>query len=250
MNYDDETLMAYADGELDEPRRAEISQAIERDPELARRVARHRALRGEVAGAYAGVTDQPVPERLLAAARGPAANSSARESRSRGNVVQFPTRSSRAPGAPWRAREWTAMAASLVLGGLIAWQFSMRGGGDIASQGGSLVARGDLAKALDSQLASNQPEDAAVRIGLSFKAKDGGYCRSFVSRTAAVAGLACRGNSGWRVTFTEAVDPNSGDFRQAATTLTPALLQVVQSRIAGEPLDSAGEQAARGGGWK
>ena len=45
MNYDDETLMAYADGELDEVLAAEIAAAIEREPELARRVERHRALR-------------------------------------------------------------------------------------------------------------------------------------------------------------------------------------------------------------
>src|SRR5690349_18699227 len=123
MNYDEETLMAYADGEFDESKRAEIAAAVEKDPELARRVAKHRALRTEVAGAFSSVMDQPVPDRLLAAARGPrdgeaAAAAPARETKSRGNVVQFPSRGSRAPGAPWRAREWTAMAASLVLGGL------------------------------------------------------------------------------------------------------------------------------------
>ena len=68
MNYDDETLMAYADGELDAESSAAISAAIERDPVLAQRVERHRALRHQVTAAYASVLEQPVPERLLAAA--------------------------------------------------------------------------------------------------------------------------------------------------------------------------------------
>jgi anti-sigma factor RsiW len=118
VTLDEETLMAYADGELDPAQRAEIAAAIEKDPALAARVEKHRALRAEVAGAFAPVLTQPVPERLRAAAIGTAAPAE----RARGNVVPFPTRGTRAPGAPWRAREWFAMAASLVLGVLISWR--------------------------------------------------------------------------------------------------------------------------------
>ena len=38
-NYPDETLMAYADGELDDATAAELDQALARDPELLRRLA-------------------------------------------------------------------------------------------------------------------------------------------------------------------------------------------------------------------
>jgi hypothetical protein len=250
MTYDDETLMAYADGELDEARRAAISTALEQDPELARRVAAHRALRTEVAGAFSSVIDQPVPDRLRAAAHGPASAEPVRDPKPRGNVVQFPSRGSRAPGAPWRAREWTAMAASLVLGGLIGWQFMARSAGDVTTQGGALVASGDLALALDTQLASTQSDDASVRIGLTFKNKDGGYCRSFVSRASSAAGLACHAGAGWQLAFTEAIDPQAGGVRQAASELSPSLLKAVEVRIDGGTLDAAAEKLARDAAWK
>jgi hypothetical protein len=250
VNYDDEILMAYADGELDEAKRAEIAAAIAQDPGLAQRVERHRALRAEVAGAFAPVMDQPVPQRLRDAARStqPGAAPSRPEA-PRGNVVQFPARGSRAPGAPWRAREWTAMAASLVLGGLIGWQFMARSAGDFATEGGAVVARGGLARALDAQLASNQPADAEVRIGLTFESTDGAYCRSFVARASSTAGLACHADGQWRIVTTSAVDAASGEIRQA-TTMPPAVLQAIEEHMRGDALDAQGEAAAREAGWK
>lgn len=258
MNYDDEILISYADGELDEATRAQIAAASEQDPELARRIARHRALRGEIAAAFSPVLDQPVPDHLRAAARGPLAEKSPQAgthdadvaSRARGNVVQFPSRGSPAPATRWRGREWTAMAASLVLGGLIAWQFTARTAGDLAAQAGSLVARGELARALESQLASTQPEDSPVRIGVSFRTTDGGYCRSFYAQASSAAGLACRQGSHWRVAFVESTEAGGDGLRQAASTLSPALLQAVQSRIDGEALDAKAEQAARDARWQ
>jgi hypothetical protein len=246
VKYDDETLMAFADGELDEKLRAEITAAIEKDPELARRVAEYFALRNEVAGAYSGVMDQEVPERLRAAARG----GRAAPARATGNVVQFPSKSTRTPAPRWSAREWTAMAASLVLGGLLSWQFALRHGGDIATQGGSLVARGALAEALSTQLASNQSPDAAIRIGLTFKSGDGAYCRSFYSKASHTAGLACRNGEAWQLPVTSSAGNQSGENRPASGLDDPALLQAIEARMKGEALDAQGESAAMTGGWK
>src|SRR3546814_5015675 len=63
---------------------------------------------------------------------------------------------------------WGAIAASLILGltiGLRTWM----PGAPVAIDSGTLVAAGPLAEALDTQLASKQPGDAAVRIVLSFE---------------------------------------------------------------------------------
>lgn len=238
--------MAFADGELDEKLRAEIKLAAEQDPELARRVAQHSALRTEVAGAYSGVLDQEVPERLRAAARG----GRAAPPRATGNVVQFPSRSARTPAPRWSAREWTAMAASLVLGGLLSWQFALRSGGDIASQDGALVARGALAEALNTQLASNQAPDAAIRIGLTFKSADGAYCRSFYASDSQTAGLACRSGEQWQLPVTSSAASQSGENRPASGLDDPALLRAIEARMKGEALDAPDESAAMSGGWK
>ena len=245
MNFDDETLMAYADGELDERLRAEIAAAIDKDPELARRVEKHRALRAEVARAFAPLLNQPVPERLRTAAQAPRAA----DAEARGNVVRFPARGARPPPAPWSGREWTAMAASLVLGVMLSWRFLAPDSGEIATQDGVLMARGELAAALNTQLASNQPDDAGVLIGLTFKASDGGYCRSFVSRATSTAGLACHSGEDWRIATTQSVNLPNGDLRQAAGAMPPAILQAIESIRVDEPLDAAGERAALDSGW-
>jgi hypothetical protein len=242
VNYDDETLMAYADGELDEVLSAEIASAIERDPALARRVQQHRALRAEVSGAFATVLEQPVPGRLLAAAQASAVPPR------HGEVRQFPRRDRTAAGR-WGFQEWAALAASLVLGMLLSWQFIAPSRRTmITASNGALVASGALARALDSQLASTQRPEDPVQIGLTFRSQDGSYCRSFTLRRAATAGLACRAAGEWRIPVTTAAAATEGGVRQAASP-PPAVLSAIEARIAGEALDAAGEENARLGGW-
>jgi hypothetical protein len=246
VDYDEETLMAYADGELAAPLRAEIEAALAADPALAFRVEKHRALRAQVAGAYAGVMQQPVPEPLREAAKG-----SGVAARPRGNVVQFPTRGSRAPASPWRAREWLAVAASLVLGIAISWRyFGPANGGLLAANGAALVARGALATALDEQLAGAPPRAGAVTIGLTFHARDGSYCRSFTLRAGGTAGLACRVGGEWQVPVTASGDAAGGDLRQAGGSIPAAVLQAIEARIAGDVLTADAETRARNAGWK
>lgn len=246
MNLDDETLMAYADGELEPAERARIAAALEKDPDLAARVEKHRALRAQVAGAFGTLLDEPVPDRLRAAALGGAVAESGRDT-----VVDFPARRARAARAPWRAREWLAMAASLLLGVAISWRaFSPRDTATLSGDGGALVARGVLAAALDAQLAGSAAQESPVSIGLTFKARDGSYCRSFTLRTAGVAGLACRAGDEWHVPVTASADAAGGDFRQAASEIPPAVMQAIEARIAGDALDAREEARARDASWK
>jgi len=120
----------------------------------------------------------------------------------------------------------------------------------ITASNGALVARGALATALDQQLASNQPSDAAVKIGLTFKARDGSYCRSFALSAGGITGLACRTGADWHIPVTASADAAGGDFRQAAGSIPPAVMQAIEARIAGDALAAPDETKARDAGWK
>jgi hypothetical protein len=242
MTFSEETLSAYADGEVDAATRAALEAALATDPELAQRVAHQRALRARVRDAFTPVLDEPLPERLLASVRGDAPAARA------GNVV--PLR--RPPPARWSWPQWGAMAASLVVGVLLG-PVLLRPSAPLETTGGRVLASGPLSRALSQQLASAQTPGAPVAIGVSFRARNGGYCRTFVLREAqSLAGLACREGPAWQVvTLAQSEAPGAGGgYAQAASALPPAVARTLDELIVGEPLDAAAETAARERGWK
>ena len=66
MAVSDETLILYADGELDAPGRA-VEAELASDPALVKRLEIYRALRRLVRDGFAEVADAPVPEHLIQA---------------------------------------------------------------------------------------------------------------------------------------------------------------------------------------
>jgi hypothetical protein len=244
MRFSDETVMAYADGELDAATCAALEAALPNDPELAERLAQQRALRARLQSAFDPVLDEPVPERLLAAARAPPATLA------NANVIALRP----AARARWSWPQWSAIAASLVCGALLGpFLFRTPASGPFVAHEGVVRAAGALEHALTEQLASSQSADAPVQIGLSFRARAGQYCRTFVLRgQGALAGLACRDGQAWRVQVlaaTEAQGPASG-YRPAASTLPPAVTHTVDELIAGDALDANAEAAARAHDWR
>jgi hypothetical protein len=243
MTFSDETLNAYVDGELDAATRAALEAAMATDSQLAPRIARQRALRAQVRAAFAPVLTEPVPERLLASVRGAPGRA--------GNVVAFHAR----PRPRWSWPQWGAMAASLIVGVLLG-PLLLRPSAPQApleTSGGRVLASGALAGALSQQLASSQPPGAPVAIGVSFRARSGGYCRTFLLREAQpLAGLACRAGPAWQVVaLAQSELPGTGSgYRQAGSALPPAVSRTLDELILGEPLDAAGETTARAAGWK
>lgn len=272
-NYSDETLMAYVDHELDAPTSAALEAAMQGDAELAARVARHRALRGRLRAAFDAVLDEAVPERLQAAARAPATASTTTSATPTAAATPSPQAENVVPLAPAReqrdARErawsrswgrrwgqWGALAACLMLG---VWLGRHQFAGPAADEapwaveGGQLVARAELAQALTSQLASNQAADARVRVGISFLAKSGQYCRSFALNNG-MAGLACKPGDGgdWKLPLL-ARDNSAGTgdaYRQAASATPPVVLRAIDDQIVGTPLDATAERDAVQHEWR
>jgi anti-sigma factor RsiW len=69
----DHDVMAFADGQLPPQRAAAVEIAITADPELARRVAEIRQQNADLVDAFDPVLAEPIPARLLEAARHPRA---------------------------------------------------------------------------------------------------------------------------------------------------------------------------------
>jgi len=245
MNFSDETLMAYADGELDDAARADIERALRADPALAERVAQHQALRSDVFAAFAPILEEPVPPALTATAL-PDKVADLNAAR----AARAASASAASTARRWSWPEWGAIAATLAVGVLAG--HTMLGGGDatlaVAARGadGKLVAQGQLASALSQQLAADQ---GAVHIGVSFAAKDGSLCRSFTMD--GTAGLACRSNGQWQLpVMAESAAGAAGDYRQAGSAMPSAVLDAIDARIAGQTLDAQAEQTARQHNWQ
>jgi anti-sigma factor RsiW len=69
----DEMLVAYLDGELDEQQAAEVQQWLEQDARLGERAAQLAESAALVRAAFDDALAEPLPERLIAAARGESA---------------------------------------------------------------------------------------------------------------------------------------------------------------------------------
>ena len=237
MKFSPETLMAYADGEIDAEMRHAIEAEMAVDPQVAQEIERHRAMRAEVSGAFAGVLDESVPDRLLRAAK------------------KAPTKTDQQPRQPWSWREWTSIAASLllgVLGGRAMLHQPERGSGIIASgPDGRVIAGGALAQALSEQLSSQ--DGTGIDIGLSFRSKSGEYCRTFGTYDSnLVVGFACRDAEAWRIDMLSSGPGTKprGDYRMASTQLPAPIVQAIADRMRGEALDADEEAIARQRRWR
>lgn len=232
MSFDRTTIAAYVDGELDVVTARRIETAMESDAGLAEAVSQEQALRSRLSAHFDPVAMEPVPDRLAALLSGKVSSLEAHR----------PAKTAR-----WyqpSVMQWGAMAASLVVGLMIGGTALNRDAGYVRDKNGALVASGDLADALQTQLASTQGASPEIRIGTSFAAKDGGYCRTFES--ASLDGIACHAGKEWQLKQTLSGD-RASEYRQASSG---ALAEAAAAIMAGEPLDAAGEKAAVAKGWK
>lgn len=233
----DERLIAYADGEVSGEDARAIEAVLKTRPDLQAFVETQRALREHFGESFAPLMSEAVPDRLSHALTA-------------------------APMSPrWRLKQWAqavasrrfllwsaipaaaALACGLVIGVLAVPQGSFR----IDRDTGVMVARGALSTALDQRLASSQDATKNIRVGLSFKAKDGRYCRTFDA--SAVAGVACHDQNGWAVAALASTPAESFPYRMAGA-MPDAVRHTVEKMIAGEPLDAAQEQRARYQKWQ
>lgn len=261
---DEHELQAWVDGELAPADAERVAAAVAADPGLARRAEHERRLRRQLRAEFDAVLDEPVPPHLLAMLRtgAPMRTGSGRDDAD-GSSDTSPDLPPAVPVdrvVPMRprverpARRWSApvyaLAASLAV--LAAALWLRPAGGPVRLEGDALVARGELADALDTGLAGAPRADARLAIGVTFRDTQGRVCRSFVQHAEpALAGLACREAGRWTLPVLSRPEPTAaGELRQAASGMPPEVQVAIDARLEGDTFDADEERAAREAGWR
>jgi hypothetical protein len=241
MKYNDETLSAWIDGELDEQQADEIATEARGDSALAARIAAMRAADRALHDALDGALGL-VPSTLSTQLHGAA----------RTNVIGFKPRRA----APTH-REWTRIAAAgaiaFAVGGVV---MNKVDGGQplsiVTAADGGLQAGPALAVALARAHSGERSsaDRSRVTILARFQAADSRYCREFhldLGRNGADA-VACHEASGWQIEGWSAAPRSVGGFQTAAG---PSAMAATIDRLGTRAmLDRSGENKAIIAGWK
>lgn len=234
---DESKFFAWLDGELPPEEAARVEAQVASDPELTRVAEEHRAMAVWLRQSFDRAAEGPVPERLQRPLRPQAAVvdlAERRETRRRGFSAPF--------------AQWTAMAATLLVGVFVGSVATRDPGlAPVEMRGGALYAAGAVDEALEGQLASSGV-DGALRIGLTFRDQQGSVCRTFQGEGA--SGLACRDDGDWAIRGMFATREGSETEYRMASGPDPRLMEMVDSAIQGEPFDAAAEAEARRQGWR
>ncbi len=185
---DDITLMAYADGELDQEAAVGVEAGARRSPAVQRRLEAFQVSRALLHTAYNGPLHEPIPEALLSAASAAEPAFGAADRPGPGNVVRLPQSRARAAFVGWAT---AAAVAALVIG---------FGGGQYweSEIGLQALHRSELASALAARAQAvdlaletlpngrSVPWTAQSGAGgvitpvATYLSADGTYCRSYV----------------------------------------------------------------------
>lgn len=253
--FDDETLMAFADGELDAETTAAIEEAMGTDDALIARVATFMESRAEASAALKPLIDEPVPEALTLSVQKLIDEARKREnapgetSKQPGqeNVIAFQPRAPRKVSSSWALPLAASLAAVIVgAGGYLAGK-----AGGPARDGLAVASINDPAiiKALDATPSGADAKvgDATVRLVSSFRDETGALCREFELHRASKSSLVsvvCRADQQWDVRLAVAAPTTGQDYVPAGASETvDAYLTTIQ---AGAPLSEAEEKMALG----
>jgi Putative zinc-finger len=259
----DETLMAYADGELDPATRAQVEAALADDPRARQQLEIFKATGSRLADLFNKPMREPVPADLLALLTGGKPVGNVRRRRWRLFAMDWAPWGVLFDGAPWvTAAAWSIPLLLLAAG--IVW-YLRPAAGDLQQlvtlEQGQIFARGPLKTALETA-----PSGATVTLGgstsaftmealLTFKNRRQNFCRQYdvSGPDSSYAGIACRGEDGrWRLELHIAVAPHSApkDKVVPAGKGSSAVEAAVNSVIEGDALGRDEEEALIRNGWR
>lgn len=257
MEFTDEILMAFADGELDDETTRLVEAALETDDELMARIAMFMETRAATSEALKPLLDEPVPDHLAQKIRQMAAEAAASrevdktaatdDRANADNVVAF-RRPEPAAGLQHRPSQMMmALAASLliVVGGVAGYWIGGAGQASVGNpQVAGLVDR-DVAGILDQRASGEEVAlgEGRVRLVSTFQASGEQVCREYEMKRPDqpdFVSVACRNASGWQ-TQLAIVTPETGEGFAPASSLE-TVDAYLTSIGAGAPLEAEAEK--------
>jgi hypothetical protein len=245
---DFELISAYLDDALTPEVRVDLEARIAREPALAAIIAEVRASDALLRAAFDGPMHQPVPQRFLDLLQ---AEPQLANVVQMADYTQVPKSAANDNSKRWR---WLggAVAASLAVALIISSPFSGSGGD---ARIGDMTAFNTSLDKTPSATAATLSNGRKLTPQFTFASRDGGYCRQFTVSDAADAddGLACRANGQWRIkVLTRGAKPVATDngYETAGGSANEKLDAVVAQLRAGDPMDTANEQALIHRDWK
>ncbi len=240
LHLTDEILMAFADGELDEPVAAAVAQVVARDPAVARRIAEFQQSRRLSRSAFDSRLASEVPIELQAAisARieaheraGSAGKADPHEPRSVRSGRSFPL---------MKMAMAACLAAIAVAAGYFMGRQADREAGQIAQLEDPLVRR-ELNR-LESRHDVELPI-GRLRVISTYRLANGTLCREFELQSASRAtdAVACRTDE-WNVTFAVSNPAASADYTPSSGG--DLMDSYLQDLGAGKPLEETAEAKA------
>lgn len=243
---DDETLMAFADGEAEPEVAARIEQALETDDELMARLAVFMETRARTAQTLKPLLDEPVPTALVdsvqamidrAGAQMPPEPKNSDPMDRQGNVTRLADHVAkraansheqsvrRQASEAWlsafqRFRQPVAAGLLLIAGGLAGYNLAPGN----ANPGSDLLADAALSAVL-----STSPSGQVATLGdrqiepvLSLRMADGTLCREFriLDGDGGTLALACHEGGRWKTHLAMATTRSSEGFTPAGSTET------------------------------
>ena len=242
LHLSDEILMAFADGELDEPVAAAVAKAMVESPGIAKRVVDFQQSRRLTRSAFATGSAPAVPPELYAAVSAQirafeAANDHAAKPR-------FGEKT-RAPSRGWPPFLNLALAASVAAVAVAVGYFAGR---QSSWSTGSLIAQLEhpLVRSELSRVPSGREVElpaGRMRVISTYRLANGSLCREFrLQATSGAANAVSCHRGEWNVAFAVAGAVNRTDYTPSdGADLTASYLQ---SAGAGEPLVEGAEAKA------
>jgi anti-sigma factor RsiW len=250
--FDDETLMAFADGEADAVTRARIMRVMAGDPDIAARVEMFRASRARVSGALKPLFDETVPPALKMSVEAMIerdVEARAQKAAVGNKVVSL--HAQRAKRKSLLAAPWFApLAACIVLsvGAAAGYAVGVKMPAQYETDFASIRDPAIMQALYDTPSGKQIDLPASGRTlepVLSFQLEDGTLCREFKLRelnSKGVISIACLESNRWQTHLVMAATrPEEGYVPAGSAETIDAYLASIH---AGSPLDGTAEEEA------